>query len=427
MRKPKACFPLRGRLEGELKAEIQRLFALPQFLIPSFCPEQLGVARRLGVTSCTESYSRKPATQLKEGGSSLSRKVKVGFVGAGYMGQIAHLVNYVNSPRCEVVAIAEMRESLGRAVAERYRIPKVYRSHRELAEDPDVEAVVAILPYTLNAPVALDLLAAGKHVFIEKPMTTSLALAEKMHEAAARAGKILQIGYMKRYDPGVELAKETISSMMASGELGPVTFARLHCFGGDWICGAPDPIRAPSGDMGDSDVEHTRPAEWLPASSWDTFHWLNNVWCHNINLMRYLLPGPVEVSFAGKLKRQGDVIVLDVGGVPCSLEIGGISARRWDEETQVYFADGWVKIGTPPPLLRNVPAEVEIYRAGSFQEIRKPLASWGWAFQREAEAFLNSVLTGEEPKASSRDALEDVRIIEAIMAKHLASKEGAPA
>lgn len=351
------------------------------------------------------------------------RVVKVGFVGAGFMGQVAHLVNYIQSPRCEVVAIAEAREALGRAVAERYHIPKVYRNHRELAEDPDVEAVVAILPYTLNAPVAIDLLDAGKHVFIEKPMTTSLALAEKMHAAAVRAGKILQIGYMKRYDLGVEMAKKAIGSMMASGELGTVTFARLHCFGGDWVCGAPDPIRTSADDRAELGVDHTQPPEWIPSPSWETFHWLNNVWCHNINLLRYLLPGEVQVAYAGKLRRRGDIVVLDVDGVTCSLEIGGISARRWDEETQIYFEHGWVKIGTPPPLLRNLPAEVEIYRAGNIQEIRKPLASWSWAFQRQAEAFLRCVVTGKEPRASSRDALEDVRIIEEIMAKHLATHQ----
>ena len=51
------------------------------------------------------------------------KKVRIGFVGVGGMGQCAHLRNYVTVPNCEVVAIAELREQTGQAVARRYGIP----------------------------------------------------------------------------------------------------------------------------------------------------------------------------------------------------------------------------------------------------------------------------------------------------------------
>ena len=58
----------------------------------------------------------------------LDRKPRIGFVGVGSMGQCAHLKNYVTLEDCEVVALAEIREELGRAVAARYGVPKVYPS-----------------------------------------------------------------------------------------------------------------------------------------------------------------------------------------------------------------------------------------------------------------------------------------------------------
>ncbi|MFQ6096946.1 MAG: Gfo/Idh/MocA family protein, partial [Armatimonadota bacterium] len=123
--------------------------------------------------------------------------MRVGFVGAGFMGQVAHIRNYVGLSGCEIVALAERRRLLREQVAGRYDIPRTYESHEQLAADEDVEGVVAVLPHALNDQVACDLLEAGKHVLTEKPMASSLAAASRMVEAADAAGKRLMIGYMK--------------------------------------------------------------------------------------------------------------------------------------------------------------------------------------------------------------------------------------
>ena len=62
----------------------------------------------------------------------VENRVRIGFVGAGNMGQCAHLKNYVTLESCQVVAIAEIRKSLGEKVAARYDIPRVYPSHKEM-------------------------------------------------------------------------------------------------------------------------------------------------------------------------------------------------------------------------------------------------------------------------------------------------------
>ena len=59
-------------------------------------------------------------------------KVKIGFVGVGGMGQCAHLKNYASIPECEVVAIAEVRRELGRKVAAKYGIERVYPDHKTM-------------------------------------------------------------------------------------------------------------------------------------------------------------------------------------------------------------------------------------------------------------------------------------------------------
>jgi predicted dehydrogenase len=127
-----------------------------------------------------------------------------------------------------------------------------------------------------------------------------------------------------------------------------------------------------------------------------------------------------EVEFAHlRTRPTASVVVLDFGGFSATLETGSLSAGFWDEETKVYFQDGWVEVKTPPPLLRNVPAQVEIYKAGKQQEVLHPRTAWEWAFRKADEHFLECIMGKEEPRSSGKDALEDLKIMEAIFKRYL--------
>jgi len=340
-------------------------------------------------------------------------KVKLGFVGAGFMGQLAHLANFAElKEKCEIIALAEPKEKLARAVAARYGIPKVYRDHRELCEDPEVEAVVEITTDFLHVPIALDIIEAGKHVMMEKPIATCLEDARKVVEAARAKGVKLMVAYMKRYDPGVERAKALLDELKASGELGEIVFARAHCFCGDWTCNVGRPIRT---DEPNPEVQPRLP-KWLNPEDADAFLGFNNVFCHNFNLLRFLAGEVKGVKFAD-FSGPARVVVLDMGGYIAALELGGISAHRWEEHTQVYFSHGWVRVDTPPPMLKQVPAEVEVYKAGKVREVVRPIPEWGWAFARQAEHFLDCILNDVEPRSSGEDSLRDMELIEETFRK----------
>ncbi|MCK4417839.1 MAG: Gfo/Idh/MocA family oxidoreductase [Candidatus Latescibacteria bacterium] len=344
-------------------------------------------------------------------------KVKIGFVGCGYMGQLAHLPNFVNSEKCEVVALAEKREKLGKAVAEKYHISRLYASHRQLCEDEGIDAVVEITTDALHAPIALDCLNAGKHLFTEKPMATTLADANRMVESAEKNRVKLMVGYMKRYDPGVEKARQLVKEFISTGELGRVTFVRAHCFGGDWVCNIGKPITT---DETSPEIQANIP-DWLPQELTKEFLGFNNVYCHNINLLRFFLGEVKEVKTAelGKSYPSGKVVVLDFGDFLGCLEVGGISSRWWDEETKIYFEQGWIELLTPPPLLRNVPAEVKVYKGGEIQQMLIPYSAWDWSFRRSAEHFLDCIITDQEPTSSGRDSRKDMKIVEEIFKKYL--------
>ncbi|HHX65397.1 MAG TPA: hypothetical protein GX702_10965, partial [Chloroflexi bacterium] len=115
------------------------------------------------------------------------------------------------------------------------------------------------------------------------------------------------------------------------------------------------------------------------------------------------------------------VVILEMGGVRTVLETGRLSYYSWDEHTQIYFRDGWVRTWAPPLLLKNVPAEVEIYYGGQVQSFSRPLPGerWSWSYRREVEAFVRCVLNGEPVRASGRDTLTDVRLFEEIFKRYL--------
>ncbi|HHX64877.1 MAG TPA: Gfo/Idh/MocA family oxidoreductase, partial [Chloroflexi bacterium] len=137
------------------------------------------------------------------------RKLQMGYVGCGFMAQKVHLPNLLSVAECDLIALAEVRQELGRKVAKRLDIPRLYADHHELAADPDIDAVAVSAGFSLQGDIALDLLRAGKHVFMEKPMAVSVKQAQELVDAAESAGVTLMVGYMKRYDAGNERVKET--------------------------------------------------------------------------------------------------------------------------------------------------------------------------------------------------------------------------
>ncbi len=68
-------------------------------------------------------------------------KVRIGYVGCGFMAQKVHIPNLLSLPECELVALAEVRGELGKRVQARHGIPNLYPDHRALAEDDSIPAV----------------------------------------------------------------------------------------------------------------------------------------------------------------------------------------------------------------------------------------------------------------------------------------------
>ena len=140
-------------------------------------------------------------------------KVKIGFVGVGSMGQCAHLKNYAVLDSCEVVALAEVREGLGKKVAAKYAIPKVYPSHAEMIAAEELDGIVSAQPFSRHGIMVPEILKAGVPIFTEKPLAASLEVGEKVLQAAKESGTWHMVGYHKRSDPATMYAKRVRTTM----------------------------------------------------------------------------------------------------------------------------------------------------------------------------------------------------------------------
>jgi len=140
--------------------------------------------------------------------------IRLGVVGLGLIWQAVHLPNLrALGDRFQVTRVCDLSASLARRVAA--DLPGAVTSStdwRSVCDDPDIDAVLILTPGD-HAPQVLGALEAGKHVMVEKPLCVTVREARDLDRAARAAGRVLQVSYMKMYDPIIEQAREAIGSV----------------------------------------------------------------------------------------------------------------------------------------------------------------------------------------------------------------------
>lgn len=343
------------------------------------------------------------------------RNVRIGFVGVGSMGQCAHLRNYVTVPGCEVVAIAELREKTARRVAERYGIPRVYRTHEEMLANERLDGIVAPQPFTRHGVLLPELLRTGLPVFSEKPLAASIEVGERIVRAAREGGTWHMVGYHKRCDPATIWARAEIERLKASGEIGRLTYVRITMPAGDWIAGGfTDLIR---GDDPPPKLDFDPPAPDMDEGTFKEYVGFVNYYIHQVNLMRHLLGEPYSVTYVD----PKGVVLAGQGrsGVPCILEMSPYRTTvDWQESALVAFERGYVKLELPAPLATHRPGSVEVLRdpgSGAVPEVVRPQLPWTHAMRQQAMNFVRAIRGEAPPPCDSEEALEDLKVAREYM------------
>lgn len=348
----------------------------------------------------------------------MTRPVRIGFVGAGFVGQVAHIANYTETPGCELTAIAEVRPGLREKVRERYGFRHAYAHHSEMLDAGVVDAVVVVVPRPLIGPIALDCMRAGKHVLTEKPMAGSVAQAQVLVSTARAAGVRYVVGTQRLHDEGIHHALALVERYTRSGEMGEPTVVRAHCFGGQAYCGIDGHVTTDEPHPGSGGGWDSAP-DWIPEDRRDDFAFYLNTYCHNVNLLRRFAGGALPVAKSAEIgNRDGGVAVFDFDGRPGVLETGRFGYQGWDEVTEAYFERGRVRVVSPPSFLRNVAATVEVTRGGEAPEMIRPEMGHSWSFRRQAAAFVRTIAEHIPSVAAGADAILDFQMVEDLWGVH---------
>ena len=341
----------------------------------------------------------------------VSRKIRVAFIGAGAMGQAAHLRNYASlTDDCEIVALAELRAEVGKKVAARYGIPRVYRDHNDLLAHEKVDAIVASQPFTRHGILLPELARAGVPLFSEKPIAGSIARGETIIQALEQNQTWLMVGYHKRSDPATIHAKGEIDRLKESGELGKFRYLRLTMPPGDWAAGGFSENIHSSEAV--PSLEQDPPPDDMDAAAAQTYTDFVNYYIHQVNLLRHLFGEDYQLTHVDP--SQVLLVAQSARGVTGLIEMAPYSTTLgWHETALAAFERGYVKLSLPAPLASNQPGCVEIFKDsgnGSTSTTTLPDLPPIHAMRNQALHFLRAV-RGEEPaRCLAPEALQDLRI-----------------
>jgi DUF1009 family protein/predicted dehydrogenase len=296
---------------------------------------------------------------------------RMAVVGVGYLGQF-HAEKYAALEETNLVAVADIEPSRARRMAEDFSC-QACASHRELIGKVDAASVV--VPTQDHCQVARDLLAAGIHVLVEKPMTATLEEADALILLAKANNLVLQVGHLERFNPAVVAAREYVQQPL---------FVESH--------------RLASFTERGTEVDV-----------------ILDLMIHDIDIILSLVPFPLEdlrVGGAKILTPHTDIANVRLefaNGCIANVTASRISAKRM-RKIRIFQPDSYLS-------LDYAEREVELFRklpekgADGFPEIeyqQLPVADTD-PLEEQLRAFAESVRTGTKPMVSGeegRKALE---------------------
>jgi predicted dehydrogenase len=271
--------------------------------------------------------------------------------------------------------------------------------------DPDLEAVIIATSDPFHVPAARRALEAGKHVLCEKPLATTVEEAESLRDIAASSGKVLQVGHMKRFDPGLQAAKAFIDKGMGQ-------MVALKA----WYCDSTHryPMTDAVQPLMITSKAARKPAD-NPKADLDRYYILAHG-SHLVDTARHFA-GPIRAVDARLSNRAGIrcwfVDVEFENGTLGHLDLTVAVRMDWHEGFQIYGENGSIIGKTYNPWYYKS-SEVDIFHE-SDGTTRRVLGADGHFYRRQLEGFADVVLNGAAMEgAGLEDGIASVRAMVAI-------------
>jgi len=352
------------------------------------------------------------------------KRVKIGVVGAGLIGQVEHIPNLRRLfSHYEIVGIADASAQM-RAELER-RGFRAFADYRQLLGN-ELDAILVAAPDPYHAEITLAALERGLHVFCEKPLCFSVEEAKEIAKARDRAQRVVQVGYMKRFDPSYEmlrglLPKDGAGLRFISVEVQDPDSWPFNQHQGDFV---------KTNDVSPALIEDARVRReqqvlkatgqiLTSAEMWG----FTNSYCssliHDINAVHGLLEvmglGTGEVIgaafFAGGDGGHGSVRLKGRDAIWQMTHLFVPKIADYHERISLYFDDVAFDLTFPSPYLSHFPTRLTVARTeGNTWQKTEFRASYEEAFIRELIGFWSSVTKGEPVRNTVEAAERDLRL-----------------
>lgn len=335
--------------------------------------------------------------------------IRIGVIGTGSIASF-HLDSYRNNPGAEIVAICDVNEARARAVAENYGASKVFTDYRALLADPDIDAVSICTWNNTHAPISIAALQAGKHVLVEKPLCRTVDEAYEVERAVRESGKLLQVGFVRRYDPGVMMLREFVER----GEFGELYYAKastLRRLGnpGGWFA---DVERSGGGPLIDIGV-HVIDLCWYlmgrpkPVSvSGNTYRKLGNR--SHVQHLSFYKAADYDAS-KNTVEDLANALIRFENGASIMVDVSFTLHAQKDEGSVKLFGDkgGFeidpqiVMVSEKHNTILNIEPQLDSTAGFSGDK----------AFQNEIDHFVACVASGEQPLSPVSDGVEMMKML----------------
>lgn len=338
-------------------------------------------------------------------------KLKIGIIGVGNI-SAEHIQGYLKNPNVELYAFCDINEAQLKKRADEFGISRTFTNHAEMLALPEIDAVSVCVWNSAHAECTIAALEAGKHVLCEKPMSIRAADAVRMKEAADKSGKLLMIGFVRRFGNDCAILKDFIDNGYF-GDLyyAKATYLRRNGNPGGWFG---DKSRSGGGPLIDLGV-------------------------HVIDLVRYLMGNPKPVSVYGmtaqklfdrrELKDTKAYQSISAGADDiCDVEDLATAMIRFDNGAVLSVETAFslnLKKDTGDIELFGTKAgaklspELEIYTEtnGYLSNLtleKETALSFNGLFQNEINHFVDCIVNGIPCKAPAEDGIALMRILDAV-------------
>ena len=151
--------------------------------------------------------------------------MRVGIIGAGIQAKVSHLPTFSKIDGVEVIGIADINEKSAKLLSKKFNISNVYTDYHDLIKNDEVDLISICTPHHLHKQMAVDCALAGKHILIEKPMTTTVKDADEILQAVKENNVKLCVVQNYRLFPAIKESKRKINN----GRIGEII--SMHGYG----------------------------------------------------------------------------------------------------------------------------------------------------------------------------------------------------